>query len=157
MKNFQFVGGFTLVELLIVVAIIGILMTFSIFALGGARTGARDTTRKGNLEEIRTALEMFRADCGKYPNPNPGIWPNVGQPLSGDGSPSCSSSNTYLTAMPGDPKPSQYKYVYIRPTSTNYVLCAYLEQGSTGSASGCSTQNCGVGSNITCNYQVKNP
>ena len=58
--------GFTLIELLIVIAIIGILMSLSLFGIQGARKSSRDAKRKTDLESIRTALELFKADNGSY-------------------------------------------------------------------------------------------
>ena len=52
----KLISGFTLVELLVVMGIIGILAGMSIFALQGARESARDARRKGDLETIATAL-----------------------------------------------------------------------------------------------------
>jgi len=59
--------GFTLIELLVVIAVIGVLASVVIAALGDARTKARDTKRLGDIRAIQTALEMYYADNGVYP------------------------------------------------------------------------------------------
>src|SRR3972149_9954423 len=60
-------SGFTLIELLVVISIIGILIGLSVFGLQGARKSSRDAVRKADLEQIRSGLGMYKADCDTYP------------------------------------------------------------------------------------------
>jgi prepilin-type N-terminal cleavage/methylation domain-containing protein len=64
--------GFTLVELLVVISIIGLLATIVMVSLGSARTKARDTRRKVDLEQIVLALEMYYSDYNTYVVPGTG-------------------------------------------------------------------------------------
>lgn len=59
--------GFTLLELLVVMAIIGILAAIGIASYGGVQQKARDARRKSDLASIARALEMYRGDTGDYP------------------------------------------------------------------------------------------
>lgn len=59
--------GFSLVELLIVIAIIGILMGLIYVNFQESRRGARDKVRQTTLADIQLALEQFRAQTGRYP------------------------------------------------------------------------------------------
>lgn len=59
--------GFTLVELLVVIAIIGTLATLLLLQLGTARAKARDTKRISDINQMRTAMEQFFDDNGRYP------------------------------------------------------------------------------------------
>ena len=58
--------GFTLVELLVVIAIISILATLLLLQLGIARAKARDTKRIADVNQVRSALELYFDDNGHY-------------------------------------------------------------------------------------------
>lgn len=58
--------GFTLVELLVVVAIIGLLSTLAVVSLNGIRERARDTKRLSDLDAIRNAFELVKTEKGDY-------------------------------------------------------------------------------------------
>ena len=55
-------NGFTLIELLVVISVIGVLASVIIGSLGDARAAARDAKRKGDLNQIRTALLLWAID-----------------------------------------------------------------------------------------------
>ena len=59
--------GFTLVELLVVIAIIGLLSTLAVVSLGSARSKARDARRISDIRQVQTALELYFASAGTYP------------------------------------------------------------------------------------------
>jgi general secretion pathway protein G len=59
--------GFTFIELVIVLTIIAILATIVIPNIGGFDSEAKITTTKSNLNSIRTAVTLFRAKNGRYP------------------------------------------------------------------------------------------
>ena len=59
--------GFTLVELLVVISIIGILSSLAMVSLNNARVKARDALRKGDMAQIRTALNLYYDDNIRYP------------------------------------------------------------------------------------------
>lgn len=78
--------GFTLLELIIVIAVIGILATIAMPRLLHAPERAREAVLKTNLRTFRTALDEYYADKGRYPASL--------EALVEDG---------YLRAMPQDP------------------------------------------------------
>ena len=60
---------FTLVELIVVITILAILWTIAFISLQGYSKDARDSTRLSDLSAIKTSLELFHLDAGKYPYP----------------------------------------------------------------------------------------
>lgn len=135
-------AGFSMVELLVVMAIAAVIIGLSLVSVGGARRAARDGKRKTDLEQIRSALEMCRADSGSYP---------AGTLVSG-GAITCGST-TYMT-IPADPIPDSYRYYYAQITGSSYRLCALLEAG--GGATSCGN-NCNTAGTAACTYEVNNP
>lgn len=142
--------GFTLIELLVVISIIGILIALSAVAFQNTKASARDAKRKADLETVRSALEIYRTDCGAYP-----ATLSWGGSLTGSKPSSpCASSDTYLSTVPQDPQAGAgYMYSYT-PSGNSYVLCAYLETQS-GAVSGCST--CGPRGPVDCHYKAESP
>lgn len=65
--------GFTLVELLVVMAIIGILAAVIMGAFRSSQRRSRDAKRKSDLRQIGQAMELFYADNDKYPPATNGV------------------------------------------------------------------------------------
>src|SRR5580658_7377218 len=61
--------GFTLIEILIVVAIIAILASIVLVGLGPTQQSGRDARRLSDLHEIQNGLELYYNKCGFYPGP----------------------------------------------------------------------------------------
>jgi general secretion pathway protein G len=132
--------GFTLIELLVAVSIIGILLAIGITNFRVANQKARDGRRKGDLEQIKAALELYRTDEDDYP-----LSITFGEALS-------SATETYMTEIPEDPL-SGNSYVYSSATGASYSIGTYLELEETDSSSlsGCSDEP------GDCNYEVDSP
>jgi len=132
--------AFTLIELLVVISIMGILLALSVFGMQEARRASRDSKRKADIEQIRSALEMYKADCSNYPTSI-----TAGGSITG----SCPTSNTYLSPVPKDPLSPTQSYSYSSNGNT-YTICASLEQGG-------NPVTCVPGCGAACNYTTKNP
>ncbi len=61
-------AGFTLIEMLIVIVVIAILALIVIPRLMGAGRKAKEAALRGDLHQIRNAIQQFEADCGDYPS-----------------------------------------------------------------------------------------
>ena len=109
------IKGFTLVEVLVSVAIIGILVSLSVIASTNVRLKTRDTKRLSDISSIVNALQAYYDSTKTYPTM---IFP--GQPIASNGI-------TFLKAVPSNPMPrtdggcagSDYTYV---TTTTGYKL-----------------------------------
>ena len=60
-------SGFTIVELLIVIVVIGILAAITIVAYNGVQASARDNSRVAKITSIAKAIELYKLDNGRYP------------------------------------------------------------------------------------------
>jgi len=101
--------GFTLIEMLVVVAIIGLLSSTILVGLGNARSKARDARRISDLRQIQTGLENYYIEHNQsYPQ----------------------ALYTAISGLPTDPQGGEYGYVRI--TSQAYVLGACLENDRSG-------------------------
>lgn len=125
--------GFTLMELVLVMAIIGILAVVGIGTYTQATVKSRDTQRKNDLNQIAKALELFNLDINRYPKINAGKMTC----LEGDGTEALCGDQiyafvgdkkaVYIEKAPTDPKTGR-KYVYT-PTDSfgGFALYAALE------------------------------
>jgi general secretion pathway protein G len=103
--------GFTLMELLIVIAIIGILISISVASYASAQKKGRDARRHADLKAVQNAWEQYYADnSASYPA-------------------TCAISTTYMpNGIPVDPKSGTTSVVYPSTcSSSTYCFCAYLE------------------------------
>ncbi|MBP9669997.1 type II secretion system protein [Candidatus Woesebacteria bacterium] len=145
--------GFTLVELLIVIAILAILSTLGIGNFQSARIKARDIGRKSDLQTIAKSLEAYVNDHGNYPlsDSNGKIICKSGNTICDWGTPLVDDNDTvYVSRLPIDSSGSVYKYI---SNGTSYTLYAHLENNNDPSiATFNPTVTCGS-TTILCNYK----
>lgn len=163
--------GFTIVELLIVIVIIGILAAITTVAYDGIQSRARNTRRVSDVSLITKALELYYIDNGQYPSSvNPGGPGSCATYNQDDARSGCTNWDVlieklkpYVSTLPIDPintlgsttSTSQHSYIYITvsgsgwPTSCNYnprpyqayYLLYYQEGQQTKDVSGTCTRD----------------
>lgn len=156
-------SGFTLVELLVVVSIIGILVSAALLILNpfAQVQKGNDSKRKADLSQIQKALETHYHDLGRYPSSDSTyriVWNGSALAWGASWSP-------YMSTLPKDPRSPQRNYVYYATSNgQTYWLYANLERPndpqlcnsgnpcSSLTTNGIPTDSCGSGS--TCNFGV---
>ena len=102
--------GFTLIEIMMVVVIIGILAALIIPNVVGRDDQARVTAAKSDLNGIANALNMYKLDNFHYPSTDQGLEALVSQP-SGFPEAKNWNPNGYLKKAPSDPWGTPYVYI----------------------------------------------
>jgi general secretion pathway protein G len=106
--------GFTLIEVLLVVVIIGILVGIAIPRLGGRVRQAQIAAAEADVNNIGMALRLYEVDNGTYPSSlqalinKPGNAPNWRGPYLEKGLPKDPWGNDYIYQSPGTRNPHSY-------------------------------------------------
>jgi general secretion pathway protein G len=104
--------GFTLIEIMVVVVIIGVLIGLVAPNILGRVDSARVTAARADITVLEQALEMYRLDNGRYPTTDQGLTALVVKP-SGSAAPRSWNPEGYLKGkkVPKDPWGADYQYV----------------------------------------------
>jgi general secretion pathway protein G len=123
--------GFTLMEIMVVVVIIGILGAMIVPNIMSRPDEARVAAARLGVQQIGNALEYYRLDNGFYPSTDQGIEALVDEP-SGFPEPRNWSSDGYLKNMPEDPWGEIYLYFSEDRTIDVYSFGADRQEGGEG-------------------------
>jgi general secretion pathway protein G len=120
--------GFTLIELMVVILIIGLLATIVVQSLRGATDKAKKTKAQADIAELRTALDRYYLDNGNYPTTEQGLAALVTAPTNGP-IPSDYEDGGYVQRIPNDPWGHPYVY---QSDGNSYTLESYGADGQAG-------------------------
>jgi general secretion pathway protein G len=98
--------GFTLVEVMVVVVILGILAALIVPRVVGRTDDARVVAAKQDLAAIMQALKLYRLDNGRYPTNEQGLQALVTRPTT---DPQPGNWKSYLDRLPKDPWGKPYQ------------------------------------------------
>ncbi len=121
-------SGFTLIEVMVVVVILGILAAIIVPNVIGKDEKARVEATKDSLHSITSALEMFKLDNHRYPTTQEGLQALVTKPQSA----SNWSSGGYLKSMPKDSWGNDFQYVSPGPNAKPYDVYSLGADGQEG-------------------------
>ncbi|OGK14616.1 hypothetical protein A3C98_00135 [Candidatus Roizmanbacteria bacterium RIFCSPHIGHO2_02_FULL_37_15] len=139
-NNFLLKKGFTLIEIIVVTTIIGLLFGGAVISYSSLTRSSRDAKRKGDLEQIKAALEMYRSSepsaNGQYPTYAAADCSNLT---------SIANFSNYLPQIPTDPQSNSNYFCDSSPST--YTLYSTLELGTYAACGG----SCGV---TDCEYAI---
>lgn len=123
--------GFTLIEIMVVVVILGILGALIVPNVIGRPDEARVAAARLGVQEIGKALEFYRLDNGFYPSTDQGIEALVSEP-TGFPEPRNWNPEGYLKNIPEDPWGEPYLYFNEDRNIEVYTFAADRQEGGEG-------------------------
>ncbi len=139
-------AGFSLLELLVVISIIGILVTMSVAAFTNAQQKSRNARRRTDVKAIQNAMEQYYSiNSSSYPS-------------SGGGTPcAVAALSTFLSPFPEDPKNSGSNQYSCATGASAYCVCAYMEGSEAGNSNAAASSTaCGGLGNSGSYFCVRN-
>ena len=127
------VRGFTLIEIMVVIVIIGIIGALIVPNIAGRQDQAQVTAARSDLRSLGNALEMFKLDNNHYPSTEQGLEALVQRP-SGFPEPRNWQSGGYVRTLPTDPWGNPYQYLSSGDEFELYSFGADGQQGGEGHA-----------------------
>ena len=119
--------GFTLIELMIVIVILGILATLVMPKILNKPEKARRTKAQVDIKNIETALSLFHSDTGRFPTTSENLEALVKDPgITGY------DPDGYLNEVPTDPWGKKYIYLYPSLHGKDYDLESFGADGEDG-------------------------
>jgi general secretion pathway protein G len=109
-RRFSETHGFTLIEIMVVIIILGLLATLVIPNITGYTEKAKREKARADIASLEGALELFKADNGFYPTTEQGLDALIVKPTTGRIPTKWMEGGYFKKGVPLDPWGSQYKY-----------------------------------------------
>ena len=123
-------AGFTLIEIMVVVVIIGLLAAVILPNVFGNVERAQVAKAKGDIQAIETALTMYKLDNYKYPSTDLGLQSLVQRP--NDATVRNYREGGYIKRVSNDPWGNPYQYVFPGTRGQDYDLFSFGADGVEG-------------------------
>ena len=124
--------GFTLIELMVVIAILGILATIVVPRMVGRVDKANQSKAMTEIKGFQTALEAFRLDIGRYPSSSEGLTALIRAPGGVDQDKYQKGGYLQAPEIPKDPWGHDYVYVSPGLHNEDYDIESYGKDGRDG-------------------------
>jgi general secretion pathway protein G len=128
-------AGFTLLEILVVIAILGLLIGLVAPAALRQLSGARSSVAKQSIERISSILDLYKLDVGSYPSGEQGLAALVQKPSGSE-----NWNGPYLKGESLPMDPWNHPFVYRNPSERSghdYDLCSLGATGNAGQGAIC--------------------
>jgi len=125
-------NGFTLIELMVVIVILGILAGLIVPRIMGRPEEARQMKTKMTIESLETSLRLYKLDTGSYPTTEQGLQALIERPDTGN-VPKKWRDGGYLEKGKVPKDPWDNEYVYLSPgVNGEYDIVSYGSDGVPG-------------------------
>ena len=124
-RRFRGQDGFTLIEIMVVILIIGLLALMVVPRLRGVADRAKRTKAQADIQELKQGLDRYYLDNGSYPTTDQGLQALVTPPTAGR-VPSNYEQGGYIEKLPSDPWGNQYFY---QSDGSSYALKSFGPDG----------------------------
>ncbi|MBE9516041.1 MAG: type II secretion system major pseudopilin GspG [Proteobacteria bacterium] len=123
--------GFSLIEIMVVVVILGILSSYVVLNIMDKPDQARQVAAKNDIRTIISALKLYKLDNSVYPGSDQGLQALITKPSTGK-APRNWKKGGYLEKLPKDPWGGEYQYLSPGLQGGNFDIFTYGADGEPG-------------------------